>query len=79
MDAGDGVFVSKVTTEDWVEDPDLPGSEMHELVKRDGVWAGMTRIRSTDGPMPWTPEQRETVRGPNRPLRPWARSHPSPT
>ena len=34
---------------------------MHELVHRDGVWAGITRILATDGPLPWTPEQRETV------------------
>ena len=61
MDAGEGVFVSTVTTDDWAEDPDVPGSEMHELVHHDGVWAGMTRILATDGPLPWTPEQRETI------------------
>jgi uncharacterized cupin superfamily protein len=61
MKSDDGVFVSKVTTGDWTDDPDVPGSEMHELVHRDGVWAGMTRILATDGPLPWTPEQRETV------------------
>jgi uncharacterized cupin superfamily protein len=25
------------------------------------VWAGLTRIISVDGPITWTPEQRETV------------------
>ena len=61
MDSDDGVFVSTVGTDDWIDDPDVPGTEMHELVHRDGVWAGITRILSTDGPLPWTPEQRETV------------------
>jgi hypothetical protein len=32
-----GVFVSKAATGDWQPDPDVPGSEMHELVHRDGV------------------------------------------
>jgi len=61
MDAGQDVFVSKVTADEWTEDPDVPGTEMHELVHRDGVWAGMTRILATDGPLPWTPEQRGTI------------------
>jgi uncharacterized cupin superfamily protein len=57
----DGVFVSRVATDDWVDDPEVPGSQMHELVHEDGVWAGLTRILTTDGPVPWTPEQRETI------------------
>jgi uncharacterized cupin superfamily protein len=61
MESGEGVFVSTVSTDDWQEDPDVPGTEMHELVHEDGVWAGLTRILTTDGPLPWTPEQRETV------------------
>jgi len=56
-----GVFVSSVSARDWVNDPDVPGSQMHELVREDGVWAGLTRILTTDGPVPWTPEQRETI------------------
>ena len=56
-----GVFVSKVSTDDWEPDPDVPGSEMHGLVRADGVWAGMTRFTSVDGPVPWTPEQREVA------------------
>jgi uncharacterized cupin superfamily protein len=55
------VFVSNVSTGDWTDDPDVPGTEMHELVRRDGVWAGLMRILSADGPVPWTPDQRETV------------------
>ena len=61
MDSGQGVFVSNASTDEWTEDPDLPGTEMHELVHQDGVWVGLTRILVSDGPLPWTPEQRETV------------------
>ena len=56
-----GVFVSKASTATWEPDPDVPGSEMHELVHRDGVWAGLTRITGSEEPVPWTPEQREVA------------------
>jgi uncharacterized cupin superfamily protein len=56
-----GVFVSRISTEDWEPDPDVPGSEMHELVHADGVWAGFTRFTSVDGPVTWTPETREVA------------------
>lgn len=56
-----GVFVSKAATGDWQPDPDVPGSEMHELVHRDGVWAGLTRFTASEGPVSWTPEQREVA------------------
>jgi uncharacterized cupin superfamily protein len=55
------VFVSKASTVGWEPDPDVPGSEMHELVHRDGVWAGLTRFTGSDGPVMWTPEQREVA------------------
>jgi uncharacterized cupin superfamily protein len=61
MESTRGVFVSSISAEDWVDDPDVPGSQMHELVHDDGVWAGLTRILSTDGPLAWTPDARETV------------------
>jgi len=61
MEPTEGVYVSNVSAQDWVDDPDVPGSQMHELVREDGVWAGLTRILTTDGPVPWTPEQRETI------------------
>ncbi len=61
MGSSEGVFVSTVSPDDWVDDPDVPGSEMHELVHADGVWAGLTRILDVSGPMPWTPEERETI------------------
>jgi uncharacterized cupin superfamily protein len=55
------MFVSNTSTDDWQSDPDVPGSQMHELVHADGVWAGLTRFASVDGPVPWTPEQREVA------------------
>jgi uncharacterized cupin superfamily protein len=55
------VFVSKASTGEWEPDPDVPGSEMHELVHLDGVWAGLTRFTRSDGAVPWTPEQREVA------------------
>ena len=62
MEIAPGVFVSSLTTADgWEPDPDVPGTEMHELVHSDGVWAGLTRITRSDGPLAWTPEQREVV------------------
>jgi uncharacterized cupin superfamily protein len=56
-----GVFVSKTSAGDWESDPDVPGSQMHELVHGDGVWAGLTRFTSVDGPVVWTPERREVA------------------
>jgi uncharacterized cupin superfamily protein len=61
MPVSQGVFVSSISTNDWTQDPDVPGTEMHELIHEDGVWAGLTRILATDGPLPWTPDQRETI------------------
>jgi uncharacterized cupin superfamily protein len=57
----DGLFVSTVDPEHWEPDPDVPGSEMHELVHADGMWAGLTRFRTVDGPSHWTPPSRETI------------------
>ena len=56
-----GVFVSKASADDWGSDPDVPGSQMQELVHADGVWAGFTRFTSVDGPVTWTPERREVA------------------
>ena len=61
MPSSQGIFVSNISPVGWVEDTDVPGSEMHELVHEDGVWAGLTRFLSVDGPVPWTPDQRETI------------------
>ena len=61
MELHPGAFVSKASTDDWESDPDVPGSQMHELVHRDGVWAGLTRFTNVDAPVSWTPEQREVA------------------
>jgi uncharacterized cupin superfamily protein len=61
MEPYPGVFVSKDSTEEWESDPEVPGSEMHQLVHAHGVWAGMTRFTSVDGPVTWTPERREVA------------------
>ena len=61
MEPHPGVFVSTVRTGEWEPDPEVPGSEMHELVHADGVWAGFTRFTDVDGPVSWTPEQREVA------------------
>ena len=61
MEIQTGMFVSNVGTDEWRPDPDVPGSEMHELVHDGSVWAGMTRITDAPEPLTWTPEQRETV------------------
>jgi uncharacterized cupin superfamily protein len=61
MEIRPGMFVSNVATDRWEADPDVPGSEMHELVHDGPVWAGMTRIIGAPGPMPWTPDHRETA------------------
>jgi len=61
MESTQGVFVSSVSADDWKDDPDVPGTQMHELVHQDGVWAGLTRILAVDGPLSWTPDTRETV------------------
>ena len=44
MELPSGVFVAKASTEAWKPDPEVPGSEMRELVRADGVWAGLTRF-----------------------------------
>ena len=40
MEPHPGVFCSNVKTEEWESHPEVPGSEMHELVHADGAWAG---------------------------------------
>jgi uncharacterized cupin superfamily protein len=61
MEPFPGVFVTSTTTQEWEADPEVPGTEMHELVHADGVQAGLTRFTDTSGPIPWTPEQREVA------------------
>ena len=61
MEPHPGVFVSSISAADWETDPDVAGSEMHELVNADGVWAGLTRFTAVDGPTTWVPSHRETI------------------
>src|ERR1700704_5360517 len=61
MDPSQGVFLSSVSTEEGEPDPNVPGSEMHVVIHEGELWVGMTRILSVDGPLPWTPDQRETI------------------
>ena len=56
-----GVFVLRATADGWRSDPDVPGSQMQELVHADGLWAGSTRFTEVDGPVTWTPERREVA------------------
>jgi uncharacterized cupin superfamily protein len=61
MEVHPGVFVSDVSTNQWDTDPDVPGSEMHELAHAGAVWAGLTRFTTVDGPIRWVPPQREVI------------------
>jgi uncharacterized cupin superfamily protein len=61
MEPYPGVFVTNASTDEWESDPEVPGSVMHELVHADGLEAGFTRFTEVDGPVTWTPEQREVA------------------
>jgi uncharacterized cupin superfamily protein len=61
MEPYPGVFVTNAETDEWRPDPEVPGSMMHELVHDDGLQAGMTRFTEMDGPITWTPQQREVA------------------
>lgn len=61
MEVHPGVFVSEASTDEWEPDPEVPGSQMHELVHANGVHAGLSRFTSVDGPVAWTPQQREVA------------------
>ena len=64
MEPYPGVFVSRASTDAWEPDPDVPGTQMHELVHADGVWAGLTRYTGythAGGPVPWAPDHREVA------------------
>jgi uncharacterized cupin superfamily protein len=55
------VFVTNSATEDWQPDPEVPGSVMHELVHADGLQTGLTRFTEVNGPVTWTPQEREVA------------------
>jgi uncharacterized cupin superfamily protein len=59
IDVGGGVFLSRVTTDDFAADPDVAGTEQHVLYASDGPSAGMSRVTSQGDPITWTLPQRE--------------------
>jgi uncharacterized cupin superfamily protein len=62
MEMHPGVLVSKVDTDDWEPDPEVPGSDVHVLLSEgEGTEAGMTRITVDPGPIPWRPPKREII------------------
>ena len=45
MEVRAGTFLLRATEDGgWEADPEVPGSEMQQLVHGDGIWAGFTRI-----------------------------------
>ena len=61
MEPHPGEFVSSISPDDWESDPEVPGSEMHELMNDGSISAGLSRFTSVDGPTTWTPQQREII------------------
>ena len=61
MEIRPGMFVAAAGDGGWVPDPDVPGTEMLELVHDGPIWAGQTRITAAPEPLTWTPEHREVV------------------
>jgi quercetin dioxygenase-like cupin family protein len=61
VDVGGGVFISRVTTEDFEPDPDVPGTEQHVLYAGAELSAGMSRIPADGDPITWTLPQREVL------------------
>jgi uncharacterized cupin superfamily protein len=59
MECKPGMYVSRADTTQWEPNPDVPGTQMHELVHDGPLWAGMTRIDRSPEPMTWAPEHRE--------------------
>ena len=60
MELQPGLFVTTLTSDSWEPDPDV-GGLMNVLCEVPGVLAGFTRYDIAPGPIPWTPEQRESV------------------
>jgi uncharacterized cupin superfamily protein len=58
-DFGGGVFTSRVTTENFEPDPDVPGTEQYVLYAGADVSAGMSRVTADVDPIMWTLPQRE--------------------
>src|SRR4051812_12646845 len=56
-----GMFVLHRDTARFESDPDVPDSQMSELVHDGPIWAGFTRFVDAPEPITWTPEQREVL------------------
>src|SRR2546428_13849385 len=56
-----GMFVLHRLTARFESDPDVPGSQMSELVHVGPIWAGFTRLVDAPGPMTWMQENREVL------------------
>jgi quercetin dioxygenase-like cupin family protein len=55
-----GVFVSKVSTEDWRPDPEVGGdAEEHVLFETEGMRAGLSRFTKGGEPVVWVLPQRQ--------------------
>jgi uncharacterized cupin superfamily protein len=61
MEPRPGFFVTSADNPDWEADPEVPGTEMHELVHADGVHAGLSRFTAAGEPLTWTPQTREVA------------------
>jgi uncharacterized protein len=61
IDLGGGVFVSRVATEHFSPDPDVPGTEQHVLYDDTDLSAGMSRITTGGEPITWTLPKREVL------------------
>jgi uncharacterized cupin superfamily protein len=61
VDLGDGVFISRVTTDDFEPDLDIPGTEQHVLYAGAEFSAGMSRIAADGGSITWILPQREVL------------------
>jgi uncharacterized cupin superfamily protein len=59
VDKGEGIFVSTVSTSEWVPDPETSGS-VHVLCSAGRVEAGLSRFDHVDGPLTYTLPERET-------------------
>jgi uncharacterized cupin superfamily protein len=62
MELHPGVFVTKVSTDDWQPDPEIGGgAEDHTLFETEGMRAGLTRFTEDTDPVVWTLPAREVL------------------
>ena len=58
MELSEGVFVSSLATDDFAEDPDVPGTKLHVLFDRAGRSAGLSRVVDAGPPVVWDAAER---------------------